>query len=116
MPGHGEKKPSDMPAPDYIGEHGGRCWDVNISTKIWEHEEDRYELTTHLKLELTPEQAAAIARGMKPQPRDLQLAQTQVARIIERQALAHGVEMSDDIIMDIAAQIARALPLLGRTA
>ena len=111
-----DKMKNNMPSPNYVGEYGGKCWDINTSAKIWAHDEDRFELTTHLKLALTPEQAAAIAWAMKPQAMDLQLAQSQVARIVERQALAHGLEMSDDVLMDIAAQIVQALPLLGRTA
>ena len=119
-----------FPEPDYTGEFGGRCWNVTNAVKLWAHPcapEVDYAISGQLHVELTRDQALAVARGLKPEPpRDLKLAQRQVARLVERQMNAHGVEffdengtptgciIDDEILMDIAAQVVQALDVLGR--
>ena len=109
-----------FPEPDYRAkESAARCWDMNPQAKLWEHhsgDTQHYEISGYLKVVLTRDQALAIARGLKPEPpRDLKLAQRQVARIVERQMIANGVDFRhDDILMDIAAQVVQALDVLGR--
>jgi hypothetical protein len=110
-----KKLSNEFPAPDYVGEFGGRCWDVDASTKIWEHNPGRFELTTHLKLKLTAEQALSITRGLKPEPpRDLKLAQLQVADMLMHQCKINKQPVSRAVADDAAAQIVQALPVLGR--
>ena len=114
---------SEFPEPDHEGETYGqyapaRCWSMNTALKMWEHHhsgEARYEISTIMSVDLTREQALAIARGLKPEPRDLKLAQIQVAGIIVNQCrTAHGVNISDEAATAIAAKIVQALPVLGR--
>jgi len=113
---------SEFPEPDHEGKPyldyaGARAWIMNPLVKVWEHHHSggaRYEISTIMSVDLTREQALAIARGLKPEPRDLKLAQIQVAGIIVNQCrTAHGVNISDEAATDIAAKIVQALPVLG---
>jgi hypothetical protein len=110
-----KKLNTEFPTPDYVGEYGDRCWDVNAGIEIWEYRSGQYELTTHLKLELTAEQALSITRGLKPEPpRDLKLAQRQVADMLMHQCKINKQPVSRAVADDAAAQIVQALPVLGR--
>jgi len=115
---------SEFPEPDHEGKPyldyaGARAWIMNPLVKVWEHHHSggaRYEISTIMSVDLTREQALAIARGLKPEPRDLKLAQIQVAGIIVNQCRSAKlmVNISDEAATDIAAKIVQALPVLGR--
>ena len=116
---------SEFPEPDHTGKPydqyaPARCWSMNTALKMWEHNHyddgPHYSISAILDVDLTREQALAIARGLKPEPRDLKLARRQVEEIIgnECRITTHDGNIPATLRRDIAAQIVQALPVLGR--